>query len=189
RLSAQRAFIVDPVDGTRAFIAHDTDWTILIALIEDGRPIASAVVAPARGEIFRAVKGGGAFRNDQPVRVSTNKTLEGAKLAAPKQLLQSGVAGAPIAAQSVYFASLGYRLACVADGRLDGAAIRPNAQDWDLAAVDLLVHEAGGALSNLDDSPVRYDRAATGHGAMVAGSPAICSSLQQLVKNYLERGI
>jgi len=188
RLSSQRSFIVDPVDGTRAFIAHDTDWTILIALVEEGRPIASAIVAPARGETFRAVKGGGAFRNDRPIEVSTSETLDGAKLAASKRLLQSGVAGAPIAAQSVYFASLGYRLACVADGRLDGAAIRPNAQDWDLAAVDLLVHEAGGALSNLDGSSARYDRSVTGHGAMVAGSPVICSSLQRLVKSYLERG-
>lgn len=189
RLTARRTFIVDPIDGTRAFIAKATDWTIPIGLVEAGRPIVSVVLAPARGETFRAVAGGGATRDRAPIRVSARSTLEGAKLAVSKRLLQSEALDRPLKAKSVFYASLAYRLARVADGRLDGAAIRPNAQDWDLAAVDLLVHEAGGLLVNLDGSPPRYDRASTAHGAMVAGSPEIAEQLKAVVDLVVSKGI
>src|SRR5690606_27254377 len=119
-------FIVDPIDGTRAFIAQATDWTIPIAVVEAGRPIAAVVVAPARSEIYRAIKGGGAFRNDQPISVSGRESLDGAKLAVSNRLLQSEAVDPPIRARSVFYASLAYRLARIADGRLDGAAIKPN---------------------------------------------------------------
>ncbi len=160
RLTAERTFIVDPIDGTRAFIAGATDWTIPVAVVENGRPIVCVVAAPARHELYRCIVGEGAFRNDEPIHVSARKTLEGAELAVSQRLLRSISDSAPIQARSVFYASLAYRLARVADGRLDGAAIKPNAQDWDLAAVDLLVHEAGGLLADLDGNPsaLRSDR-------------------------------
>ncbi len=185
RLTAERTFIVDPIDGTRAFMAGATDWTIPIALVEAGRPIVCVVATPARHEFFRAIAGGGAFRNDEPVHVSARQQLDGAALAVSQRLLGAISDAAPIRATSVFYASLAYRLARVADGRLDGAAIKPNAQDWDLAAVDLLVHEAGGLLTNLDGSQPRYDRPETAHGAMVAGPPALCSELMRLSKSAL----
>ena len=70
RLTAERTFIVDPIDGTRAFMAGATDWTIPVALVENGRPVVSFVVAPARHERYRAIVGEGAFRNDEPISVS-----------------------------------------------------------------------------------------------------------------------
>lgn len=189
RLTAPRSFIVDPIDGTRAFIAGATDWTVPIALVEGGRPVASVIIAPAREEVFRAIVGQGAYRDGQPIRVSGREDLDGSKLAVSKWLLQSDLVDPSIRAESVFFASLAYRLARVADGRLDGAAIRPNAQDWDLAAVDLLVHEAGGFLSNIDGTTPRYDRPITGHGAMVAGSRQVCAKLQPIVAAALKRGV
>ncbi len=189
RLTAPRTFIVDPIDGTRAFIAGATDWTVPIALVEAGRPIASVVIAPARDEVYRAIAGQGAYRGTKAIHVSGRDDLDGATLAVSKRLLKADFVDPPIMADSVFFASLAYRLARVADGRLDGAAIKPNAQDWDLAAVDLLVHEAGGLLSNVDGTTPRYDRPTTGHDAMVAGSPAICAKLQPIVETALKRGI
>jgi myo-inositol-1(or 4)-monophosphatase len=185
RLTAPRTFIVDPIDGTRAFIAGATDWTIPVALVEDGRPHVCVVAAPARHELYRAIAGEGAFRNDEPIHVSGREHLDGASLAVSQRLLRSISGTAPIKARSVFYASLAYRLARVADGRLDGAAIKPNSQDWDLAAVDLLLHEAGGILANLDGSPPRYDRPVTAHGALVAGPPALCSELTKVAKSAL----
>ena len=63
RLSARRVWIVDPIDGTRAFIAGRSDWTISVALVEDGRPIVAALHAPASEEFFLGVAGAGVTRN------------------------------------------------------------------------------------------------------------------------------
>jgi myo-inositol-1(or 4)-monophosphatase len=182
RLTAPRTFIVDPIDGTRAFVAGATDWTIPIAVVEAGRPIACALCAPAKGEIYHAEHGAGAFRDGQRIHVSDRQSLEGATLAVSKRLFEIAKIAAPTGFRSVFHASLAYRLARVADGRLDGVAIKPNAQDWDLAAADLLVHEAGGRLTNLDRSPPRYDRPTTAHGPMVAAPPQLHGELLRLTR-------
>ncbi len=188
RLRAPRTFIVDPIDGTRAFVAGATDWTIPIAVVENGRPIASVLFVPARREIYHAERGGGAFRNGKPIAVSRREQFDGATMAVSRRFLQLAGADTRIRIKSVFHASLAYRLARVADGRLDGVAIKPNAQDWDLAAADLLVHEAGGRLTNLDQSPPRYDRSGTDHGPMVAGPPAIHRELARLAGIALSAG-
>ena len=180
RLTSPRTFIVDPIDGTRVFIGNETDWTIPVAVVEAGRPIASVIFAPARGEIYHAEAGDGAYLNGEPINVAGTTSLAGATMAVSKRLFD--MAGeTPPKFRSEFHASLAYRLARVADGRLDGVAIKPNAKDWDIAAADLLVHEAGGALTDLDSNMPRYDRPGTGHGAMVAGPAAIHRELVRLV--------
>ena len=189
RLACARTFVIDPIDGTRAFISNGTDWTIPIAIVEAGRPIASVLIAPMRGELYQSTLGGGAYRDFQPIEVSTREDLQGATLAVSPRLLRMAQDESPIGARSVLYASLAYRLGRVADGRLDGAAIKANAQDWDLAAADLLVHEAGGRLSDLDGTTPRYDRQTTEHGPMVAGPAAICTQLAVLARSALKRGL
>ncbi len=70
RLKCRRVFIVDPIDGTRAFLAGGDEWTISIAVVEDGRPVTGAVFCPRRNEMFTARAGGGAFLNEAGIRVS-----------------------------------------------------------------------------------------------------------------------
>lgn len=189
RLTAPRTFIVDPIDGTRAFIAGTTDWTIPLAVVENGRPLVAVLVAPAREERYQAIVGKGASRNDRPIRVSGTTELKGAALAVSNRLLKSAALAAPIEARTVFHASLAYRLARVADGRLDGAAIKPDARDWDLAAADLLLHEAGGRLQSIDGETPRYDRPDTAHGVMVAGSPGIIAALTDVVTRVIRHGL
>jgi myo-inositol-1(or 4)-monophosphatase len=157
-LRAARTFIVDPIDGTRSFIDGGTDWTIPIAIVEDGRPIAAVLIAPCRDELYDAVSGGGSRLNGRPIHVSQRRTMTGATLAVSRRLLRGEAGDGPVGARTVFYASLAYRLARIADGRLDGAAIKADARDWDLAAADLLVHEAGGLLSDLDGNIPRCDR-------------------------------
>ena len=185
RLVAKRTFVVDPVDGTRSFIAGGTDWTIPIAIIEAGRPIAAALLAPCRHELYQATSGGGAVLNGEAIRVSDRAALEGATLSVSRRLLRPGHGEPEIGAKSVFFASLAYRLARIADGRLDGAAIKAEARDWDLAAADLLVQEAGGLLCDLDGRAPRYDRAETNHPPLVAGPPALQAALVRLTRKAL----
>ncbi|NDA48316.1 MAG: 3'(2'),5'-bisphosphate nucleotidase CysQ, partial [Alphaproteobacteria bacterium] len=124
RLSRSLTFVVDPIDGTKAFIRGDPRWAVSVALVEDGRPILAVLHLPALGQTFTARRGFGAqlHQTMSPpagVSVSGQTTLMGSKIAGPKRLLdqlsQSGLDFA--AAPSV--PSLAYRLALVANGELD----------------------------------------------------------------------
>lgn len=80
-------WIVDPIDGTRAYISGRPDWTISVALAGHGRPLVAAVYAPVTGEMFLASSGGGATLNGTPIKASAGSTLSGAKFAGPKRYL------------------------------------------------------------------------------------------------------
>ena len=74
RLAARRVWVVDPIDGTRAFIAGREDWSVSVALVVDGRPTVAALFAPATDELFLATVGGGATRNGSAIRRSAKPT-------------------------------------------------------------------------------------------------------------------
>ena len=66
--------------------------------------------------------------------------------------------------------SLAYRLAMAADGRIDGTIVKSDSHDWDLAAADLILERAGGALTDLQGRPLSYNRKTVSHGVLVAGT-------------------
>jgi myo-inositol-1(or 4)-monophosphatase len=168
RLSARRVWIVDPIDGTRAFLAGRADWTVSVALVEDGRPIVAALYAPASEEFFLAVAGAGVTRNGLAIRATAGEALAGARISGPKRLLDQVAAAAPDVVIATRVHSLALRLARVADSTLDAAFAGGNSHDWDLAAADLLVHEAGGALTTLEGATLSYNGATPTHGMLVA---------------------
>ncbi len=168
RLDAERVWVVDPIDGTRAFIAGRPDWTISVALVEAGRPVVAALYAPVSGEFFRAATGAGTTCNGIPIAATPGDSIAGARLAGPKPLLDRLAAAAPAFTVPPRVNSVALRLARVADGTLDAAFAGSSSHDWDLAAADLLVHEAGGALTTLDGATLVYNGASTVHGTLIA---------------------
>jgi myo-inositol-1(or 4)-monophosphatase len=182
RLDARRVWVVDPIDGTRAYIAGREDWSISAALVEAGRPIAAAVFAPVTKELFIAAAGAGATRNGEPIRTSAGVTLEGARVAGPKRLLDRIVASGPVIVAMPRVHSLALRLVRVAHGGLDAAVAGGAGHDWDLAAADLLVHEAGGLLTALDGQSLTYNRPQPVHGILVAAGRGRHSALIDLVR-------
>ena len=84
RLSAETVIVVDPIDGTRGFAEGDSRWSVSIALVRDGRPIAGAIAAPAAGDRYLAAEGGGAWRNGERLSLSSTARLAGGKLAGPQ---------------------------------------------------------------------------------------------------------
>jgi myo-inositol-1(or 4)-monophosphatase len=168
RLSARRVWIVDPIDGTRAFLAGRADWTVSVALVEDGRPIVAALYAPASEEFFAAVAGASVTRNGLAIRASAGEELAGARISGPKRLLDQVSAAVPDVVIVTRVHSLALRLARVADSTLDVAFAGGNSHDWDLAAADLLVHEAGGALTTIEGATLSYNGATLTHGMLVA---------------------
>ena len=183
RLAARRVWVVDPIDGTRAFIAGREDWSVSVALVIDGRPMAAALFAPATDELFLSTAGGGVTRNGEAIRVSSGSSLEAARLAAPKKMLDRIVVSGPGIVPMPRIHSLALRLARVADAQLDAAIAGGNSHDWDLAAADLLVHQAGGALTTFEGGPLIYNRAEPMHGALVAAGRTRHDAFIEMVRS------
>jgi len=184
----KRIFIVDPIDGTRGFLAGEREWTVSLAIVEDGRPVAAALFAPALGVMFQAVAGGGATRNGVPIRVSARSKIAGANVAGSQRLVREILEMSAISLEyRGFIASLAYRFALVAAGYLDVAVARRGAYDWDLAAADLLVNEAGGWLVDLDGKRPRYNGADRRHPALVASPPGLSDAMTTLFTE-VERG-
>lgn len=176
RLDRRRVFVVDPIDGTRAFLAGDPVWAVSVAVVEDGRPIAAALYQPATDDLLTAALGRGAWRGATRLSTSTRESVQGARVAGPRKWLERpDVQGHGMAMQA-FVPSLALRIARVADGRLDMAFASARAHDWDLAAADLLVHEAGGRLASADGSPVRYNGAVPRHPPLAAAAPGIAEA-------------
>jgi myo-inositol-1(or 4)-monophosphatase len=177
------AWIVDPIDGTRAFIAGRADWTISVALVEHGRPVLAALYAPVTEEMFLASRGKGTTLNGARVTVNGDAALSGARLAGPKRYLDriEGLAPNILAQPKIH--SLALRLTRVAHGALEAAVASPGSHDWDLAAADLLVHEAGGLLTDFAGEPLIYNRPHIVHGALIAAGPPRHATLIELVRD------
>lgn len=182
RLNTRRVWVVDPIDGTRAYIAGLPDWTISVALVEDGRPIVAALFAPATDELFLATVGGGARCNGVPIRATSDATLAGASIAGPKRAMEDLTHHEPTLAIQPRVRSLALRLARVAQGSLDAAVTGGNSHDWDLAAADLLVHEAGGILTTLAGDTATYNRPEPVHGPLVAAGRSRAKLLCDLLR-------
>jgi myo-inositol-1(or 4)-monophosphatase len=168
RLAAEHVWIVDPIDGTRGYIAGKPDWTISVALARSGRPVLAALYAPATDEMFLAGAAAGATLNDRRLTVSANDALSGARFAGPKRYLDWVARSHPDAVTVPKIHSLALRLARVADGSIDAAFTSGHSHDWDLAAADLLVHEAGGALTDFSGRRLIYNNAEPVHEPLIA---------------------
>lgn len=179
------AWIVDPIDGTRAFISGRADWTISVALVEDDRPAVAALYAPVTEEMFLAISGQGASLNGERIKAKDGDTLTGARLAGPKRYLDRLEGLVPSVLPQPKVHSLALRLARVAQGQFDGAFASGGSHDWDLAAADLLVHEAGGVMTDFAGRPLSYNRPHVVHGALIAAGPARHGTLVDLVRDRM----
>jgi myo-inositol-1(or 4)-monophosphatase len=178
RLAHSRLLIVDPIDGTRAFVAGDPRWAVSIALVEARRPVAAIVHAPALGLAYSASRGGGARRNGALISASTLTAIAGARVAGPKPIADA--IGAEIGAPFILepkVPSLAYRLCLVAAGLVDIGVASEKAHDWDIAAADLILEEAGARLVGLDGKAAIYNRRETHHGILLAAPIPLLGAL------------
>ena len=168
RVAMQRVWIVDPIDGTRGYLAGHEDWCVSVALVENNHPVLAAVFAPASDEFFLAARGQGAVRNDTHLCATAGVGLDFSRIAGPKPLVQrlSRTAGDVVLHPRI--GSLALRLCRVADGSLDAAFAGGQSRDWDLAAAGLIVQEANGNMTALSGEAILYNRREVTHGVLVA---------------------
>ncbi|MGE4165974.1 MAG: inositol monophosphatase, partial [Xanthobacteraceae bacterium] len=149
----------------------------------NGRPVFGGIYAPVSDELFLAAAGDGATVNGARIRADLADTLNGARLAGPQSHLRKLVEINPRLLPQPKIHSLALRLARVAQGDIDAALASRNSRDWDLAAADLLVHEAGGAMTDFEGRPPVYNRPNPVHAALIAAGAARHAAVLELLRD------
>lgn len=149
-------WIVDPIDGTRAFLKGEDDWAVSAALVVDGAPVAGVVHLPAKGVTYAAEAGGGATRDGAPIRVASRPGAVPTVLTTKANLRPDRwPRGAP--EMRVRFRpSLAQRLCLVAEGRYDAMLTLRDSWFWDLAAGALIAAEAGARVCDRGGRPLAF---------------------------------
>lgn len=159
RLSTTRQFLVDPIDGTAAYLKGKPWFSVSIAVVENGRPIAGVVYAPALDELYAATADGPATLNGAPIAPSKTTTLDDAAMLGDARMFVHPSWPTPWPPMRVEARnSIAYRLCLVADGRFDAAIALSGKNEWDLAAADLICEQAGAVLTDHLGRSFTYNR-------------------------------
>ncbi len=181
RLEASRVWVVDPIDGTRAFVKRKPEYTVCAGLVEDGRPVLGAVFNPETDDMFLAAADRGATHNGKALKAAPPPPIEQANLLTSRRTLeQNGVSPIP-EAQFTFHNSIAWRMVLVAAGRYDATiSVKPKA-DWDIAAAHLVATEAGLGCAAPDGNALEYNRPDIRHpGVVVAAEPLFSDIVRRL---------
>jgi myo-inositol-1(or 4)-monophosphatase len=179
RLAKRAVFVVDPIDGTIAFLKNRPHFTICAAIVVEGRPCCGVVYNPISDELYSARLGAGAHRNGVPIHVGIRETLEGcAMLGDRTQLTQAP--WPPLHVQNRN--SVAYRIVLVADGSADASVSLTPKRDWDLAAADIILQEAGGLLTDARGAALVYNRPVTMQASLVGANPELHAAIIKLLR-------
>jgi len=182
RLKCETVFVVDPIDGTVAFLKNRPHFTICAAVVRNGRPVAGVVYNPISEELFAARNGEGAHCNGQSIHVSARQDLEGCRMLGDKAMLAHSAWDTPpnrpwppmdIETRS----SIAYRMALVANGSFDAMLALSAKRDWDMAAADIIVTEAGGKATTHEGAPPIYNGPDALQPSVIAAGPMLHAKL------------
>lgn len=178
RLGSRRIFIVDPIDGTLAFIKRKAEFTVCAAVIEAGRPVAAAIYNPITDELFAAAKGFGATLNGAAIQVSGRRELEGCRMLVARDVIEHPAWPAPWPAMEIgKRASIAYRMALVANGTYDAMMALSSKYEWDTSAGALIVAEAGGLATMHTGAALPFNQATPTHRSLVCAGPAVHAAI------------
>lgn len=179
RLRRERVFIVDPIDGTRSFIEGADTWAHSLAIAENGVVTAAAIYLPLKDKLYTAAAGAGAFLNGARIGASGRTDLTGATVIAAKPNFDpSNWRGGRVPdVKRTFRPSLAYRLSLVAEGRYDAMMTLRDSWEWDIAAGDLILREAGAITSDKRGHPLRFNNAHPQVKGVVAAAPALHADL------------
>lgn len=174
RLATPRQFVVDPIDGTQSFMKGKPWFTVSIAVVEAGRPIAGVVHAPALDETYVATLGGGATLNGAAVSPSDTDDLEDAAMLGDAKMFAHPAWREPWPEMRIESRnSIAYRMCLVASGAFDAAVALSPKSEWDLAAADLIVRRAGAAVSDHKGRDFAYNRPVPQVPSLVCANQAL----------------
>lgn len=187
RLERERVWVVDPLDGTREFVAGIPEFCVSVAMVERGLPVAGGICNPATGEIFLGSLGSGVLYNGRPARASRRTNLHGAMILASRSEVKRGewkrFENASFTVRAV--GSVAYKLALVSAGLADATFTLTPKHEWDVAAGAALVLSGGGLVSTLENAPVSCNHPSPLLSGLVACAPGLADELRTLIANYL----
>jgi myo-inositol-1(or 4)-monophosphatase len=182
RLSRRRVWIVDPLDGTKEFIKGIPEFVVAIALAEDGHPILGVTYNPIKREMFWCVRGSGCYMDSQAVRVTLTPSLEHATVLASRSETSRGEWKSYEGKLRVNpIGSVAYKLALVAAGRADATFTRTPKSEWDIASGAALIVEAGGRITDIDGSEMRFNKPSVKLKGFVASNTLLHEEIERLV--------
>ena len=190
RQTARRIFIVDPIDGTRAFLANEPGFAHAIAVVENGEVLAGVVHLPVFEETYVAVRGGPALLNGQPIRNTDPGTIEGSSLLASKVCdVATNWRGERPAYRRFFRPSLAWRLCLVAESRFDASLTVWPTWEWDVAAASLIASCAGALVTDRAGAPIRFNTPSAQIDGLLVGAPGLHAQyLAQLQPRVDESG-
>jgi 3'(2'), 5'-bisphosphate nucleotidase len=199
RLDRPWVWIIDPLDGTKDFINRTGEFAVQIALTHLGHPVLAIVACPGLGKLYRAVRGGGTTVEtkdgaERTLTVSQRQDPESLILVASRshrsETLQRLLQQFPCQ-QQVQIGSIGCKIAAIVEQRADvylSMSDKSAPKDWDLAAPELILTEAGGQLTRFDGSILQYNQADVNQWGGLLGSNGQChATLCMQATELLER--
>ncbi len=179
RLARDTTFIIDPIDGTRAFAEGSRTWAHSLAIATGGQVTAAVIYLPQRGKMYTAAQGRGAALNGAPITISSLTDLAQADVltARPNLAVEHWRDRQVPVFNRSYRPSLAYRMAKVADGRAGAMLTLRRSWEWDIAAGDLILREAGGRVSDRFGRALRFNNPVPKLDGVVAGPDALHKEL------------
>lgn len=183
RLGRRRAWVVDPLDGTREFVEGIPEWSVSIGLVEDGQPVAGGILNPATGQLVLGAIGHGVELNGVEARVSDRPDLSGAVVLASNSEIKRGEWDR---FQNRGFevrpcGSVAYKLAMVAAGEVDATWTLVPKNEWDVVAGVALVRAAGGVIEALEEPDREFNQPTTLLKGLLAYPPQLGPSIHEAI--------
>lgn len=184
RFIAPRVFVVDPIDGTLAFVKRRPHFTISVAVVEAEQPVSACVYNPITDECYTAAAGTGAWLNGKRIHVTAKDSLDGCRILLSKKTLSDPRWNAPWPDMHIENPnSIAYRVCLVAAGTFDAGLTLASLHDWDLAAADLVLREAGGVLTSIEGEAPRYNQKNALQPSAMAAGPQLHAVLMSRLDN------
>ncbi len=184
RLEMERVWVVDPIDGTRGFLAGKPEWCVSVAMTIAGEPTAAGILNPWAEETFLAERGTALTFNGIETRVTDYESLDGVLVLGSRSEIRWGawdqLRGAPFKVKTL--GSIAYKMALVAAGKAGAVISMEPKNEWDVAAGALLVEAAGGTVTDMDGQPMRFNRRDTLIDGVIAAGPQTHAAIRELLE-------
>lgn len=187
RLAKRFVWIVDPIDGTKEFVARVPQYSVSVALVDNGKPVLGAVYNPATDEFFLAVKGRGATLNNKVIQVTEEPNGRGKILGSRTEMRRGEFEWAKELFDVEAVGSIAYKLALVAGGNVDATFSLNPKNEWDIAAGVLLVEEAGGRVVDKAGNAFHFNQENTLVSGIIAASSARFEVVTENIKKHLHQ--
>ncbi len=170
RRTREYCFVIDPIDGTRAFIDRLPHFTICLAVLRNGICVAGVVYNPLTAEMFEAVLGGGARLNHTPLTANACDDITNCSMIGyPRKFKKLGWPAMDVCIRN----SMAYRIVLVAAGLKDATVAFTPKSDWDLAAASLIASEAGAIITDIEGKPFNFAIDSTSNAGVICASPSL----------------